>query len=296
MEKQRFLILPPGTKIDNSDRKQWKFPIGTIFVKTFFDDTGPGGTSRPIETRLIRAAKTTPYEYFVYQWNAAGTDATLVVNDLDGDITKDIPVMITIKHTVGGQPFMVNGGQPFAHSLPSRDACGQCHDQNGMVAQTFIGFDELRLNSKMPATAAKTQLQTFADAGVFMMAPPAAPATITDATADGGRLLRIKRFMFGNCVHCHNGNGQVDLHPDVLVANTVNKPTEAQSVHPPAGWLRVVPGAPTRSVVYVQMQRTMLPPAVMMTRLRAMPPVGVADLAAEQASLKDVFDWITAVR
>jgi hypothetical protein len=34
----------------------------------------------------------------------------------------------------------------------------------------------------------------------------------------------------------------------------------------------------------------------MMTRLRAMPPVGVADLAAEQASLKDVFDWITAVR
>jgi hypothetical protein len=296
MEKQRFMILPPGTKIDNSDRKQWKFPTGTVFVKTFFDDSGAGGTSRPIETRLIRAAKNSTYEYFVYQWNATATDATLVVNDLDGDINMDISVTVTVKHAVGGQPFMVNGGMPFPHTLPSRDACGQCHDQNGMVAQTFIGFDELRLNSKMPTTAAKTQLQTFADAGVFMMPLPPAPATITDATADAGRMLRIKRFMFGNCVHCHNGNGQVDLHPDVLVANTVSKPTEAQSVHPPAGWLRVVPGAPLRSVVYVQMQRTMLPPPVMMTRLRAMPPVGVADLAAEQASLKDVFDWITALR
>jgi hypothetical protein len=300
MEKQRFLILPVGKKIDNSNRERWAFPEGTIFVKTFFDDTGPNGSPRPIETRLIRSAKTVPYEFFVYRWNADATDATLVVNDIDGDINEEFPVMITIKRTVGGQPFMVNNGQPFAHVLPSRNACGECHEQNAKVTQTFIGFDELRLNSKLTATATKTQLQTFADAGIFTQAPPAAPKTITDNTAnDGGRMLRIKRWVFGNCVSCHAGEGNVDLRPDVFVANTVSKATESQTVMPPAGWLRVVPGMPGRSVLYVQAQRTMLPPATgggSTNRLRPMPPIGVADVAADQAALKDIFDWITGLR
>ncbi|HEX2876185.1 MAG TPA: hypothetical protein VHP33_33265 [Polyangiaceae bacterium] len=296
MEKQRFLVLPAGKQIDNTDRKRWVFPDGTLFVKTFFDDSGPQGAPRPIETRLIRLVKASNYEFFIYQWNADGSDATLVMNDLEGDINAEIPVAITIKRTVNGQPFMLNGGQPFMHSLPSRDACDQCHSQNGMVTQTFIGFDELRLNSKFKADAAKTQLQTFADAGVFSQPLPADPATITDASNDGGRLLRVKRFLFGNCVTCHNGNGQVDFHPDVLVANTVGKPTEAQSVMPPAGWLRVVPGDPAKSVLYVQMQRTMIPPPEgANNRLRPMPPVGLADVAVEQSSLKDVADWITSL-
>jgi hypothetical protein len=29
--------------------------------------------------------------------------------------------------------------------------------------------------------------------------------------------------------------------------------------------------------------------------MRPMPPVGVAEVAADQAALKDVFDWITAL-
>ena len=133
--------------------------------------------------------------------------------------------------------------------------------------------------------------QAFAEAGIFTTAPPATPATITDSTTtDGGRMLRIKRFVFGNCVSCHNGDGNVDFSPEVFVANTVNKPTEAQSVHPPAGWLRVVPGVPTRSVVYVQMQRTMLPPATGGNeRLRPMPPVGLADVAVGSVYLHGLF-------
>lgn len=296
MEKQRFVVLPPGKKIDNGNRKRWVFPEGTLFIKTFFDDSGPQGAPRPIETRLIRLAKANNYEFFVYQWNADASDARLVVNDLEGDINAEIPVSITIKRSAGGQPFTINGGQPFMHSLPSRDACDQCHAQNGMLAQTFIGFDELRLSSKLKVDSPKTQLQAFADAGLFIQPVPADPATITDASNDGGRLLRIKRFVFGNCVSCHNGEGQFSLHPDVLVANTVGKPTEAQSVMPPAGWLRVVPGDPLKSVLYVQMQRTMIPPpAGAGNRLRPMPPVGLADVAVEQAVLKDVFDWITAL-
>ena len=60
MKKQRFLVLPTGTQIDNSDPKRWQFPVGTLFIKTFFDDSGAGGASRPIETRLIRATTMAP--------------------------------------------------------------------------------------------------------------------------------------------------------------------------------------------------------------------------------------------
>jgi len=152
------------------------------------------------------------------------------------------------------------------------------------------------LRHLLTPASVKTQLQTFADAGLFTSPPPADAAVITDTGNEGGRTLRIKRFVFGNCVTCHNGGGQVDLHPDVFVSNTVNRPTEAQSVMPPEGWLRVIPGDPAKSVLYVQMQRTMLPPANgAANRLRAMPPVGVADVAVEQTALKDVFDWITAL-
>ncbi len=296
MEKQRFLILPPGTQIDTTNRLQWEFPEGTIFVKTFFDDSGAAGAPRPIETRLIRKTASGAFEFFVYQWNADSTDATLVVNDVEGNINAEVPVQITINRMVDGQPLTVNGGAPFEHILPSRNACGDCHIKNGTVRQTFIGFDETRLNSKLTPASATTQLQTFADAGIFTLPLPADPATITDDSADGGRLLRIKRFVFGNCVTCHNGDGNVDFNPDVFVANTVNQPTEAQSVEPPPGWLRVVPGDPSTSVLYVQMQRTMLPePEPGMNALRPMPPVGLADVAVEPNSLQDVFDWITAL-
>jgi hypothetical protein len=289
--------LPFGTKIDNSNRAQWGFPEGTILVKTFFDDGGPAGAKRAIETRLIRLATGGTYEFFIYHWNADGTDANLALSDVDGDVNAELQVPVTVNHQEGGQQLIVNDGKSFMHTLPSRNDCGKCHEQNGMVAQTFIGFDELRLNSRLTSDAAKTQLQTLGEAGLFTGAVPADPATITDASNDGGRLLRIKRFVFGNCVHCHNGGEEVDLHPDVFVQNTVGKPTEAQSVMPPPGWLRVVPGDPSTSVLYVQMQRTMLPTPTGngMNRLRAMPPIGVADVAADQAALKDVSDWITAL-
>jgi hypothetical protein len=298
MEKQRFLLLPAGKKIDNSNREVWSFPTGTIFIKTFFDDTGPGGTRRAIETRLIRAGNNLPYEFFLYEWNQQGTDANLVLEDITGDPAKEKLIPITINRMENGQPFRVNNGQPFMHSLPSRNACGECHEENGMHAQVFIGFDELRLNSKVPATAAKTQLQIFDEAGIFTKPIPTDPATITDNSNDGGRMLRIKRFVFGNCVHCHAGFAQVDLRPNVFEMNTIGKPTEAQSVKPPMGWLRVIPRDPERSVLFVQVRRRPLPAPTAgdtMNRLRAMPPVGVAEVAADQQAVNDIRAWIMSL-
>jgi hypothetical protein len=302
MAKQRFLVLPDGKKIDNSNAKKWSFPIGTIFIKHFFDDGGVGGKSRPIETRFIRKAKgdgmAGEYEFYVYEWKPDGSDAALLVNDLEGDILADKSTMITIRRMESGQMFTVNNGQPFPHVVPSRDACGSCHEENSKVAQTFIGFDELRLNSKFTTASTKTQLQAFHDDGIFTDGLPASPATITDNTNDSGRFLRIKQFIFGNCVHCHHGEGLVDFRPDVFYANTVGQPTEAQSVVPPRGWLRVVPRMPEISVLYKQVERTRLPPATgggERDRLRPMPPVGVSDQAVDLRALTDLREWILSL-
>jgi hypothetical protein len=65
----------------------------------------------------------------------------------------------------------------------------------------------------------------------------------------------------------------------------------------PTGWARVKPGFPGQSVLYVQVQRTMIPTMVgnMAVKMRPMPPVGVADAAAEQELLTDLAAWITAL-
>jgi hypothetical protein len=300
MEKQRFLLLPGGKKVDPSNSKQWVFPIGTIFVKTFFDDTGAGGKPRAIETRLIRREKEKgelfEYAYYLYQWNPDGADAKLIVNDMIGDPNVETPAMVTVKHTSPeGQMVLVNGGQPFPHTLPSRAECGGCHDENAMVAQNFIGFDAARLAGKLSAASPKSQLEELNAAGVFTAMPVAAPP-IVDPNAV---LQRIKRFVFGNCVHCHHDGGMVfDLSPGVFEKNTINQAVDAQSVVPPKGWLRVVPGKPDLSVVYRQVKRVGLPPPTgngAMNRLRPMPPAGVADVAADQDALTDLATWIMSL-
>jgi hypothetical protein len=298
MEKQRFIVLPAGMKIDNTDRKKWAFPDGTMLIKTFFDDSGTGGAMRPIETRFIR--KNGVFEFYLYKWKADGSDADLLLdsdNGIGGDINADQLVPITIKHMVDGKMLTVNNGQPFMHTLPSRQACGQCHEENAMEAQTFIGFDELRLNTKFPKTATKTQLEEFGGdpkTSIFTKPIPTDPATVADPDP---RLARIKRFVFGNCVHCHAG-GVFDLHPEVFVTNTVKVATNSQSVEAPAPiWYRVNPGLPNQSVLYVQARRTMIPTMFMgkPVKMRPMPPVGVADVAAEQEFLTDLAAWITAL-
>jgi hypothetical protein len=294
LEKERFLILPAGKKIDAANPKQWVFPVGTILVKTFSDDSGPGGKLRPIETRVIRRIGTetafTEYDYYLYKWNADGTDADILLDkDTDDQMSWETP--ITIKRTFNGK--MVNNGQPFSHTLPSRTMCKDCHHDNGLTYQTFIGFDRIRLNSKLPGDT-KTQLEKFADAGVFVSAPQGTSIPSTDPL-----LAKALQFVEGNCVHCHNLMGrQFDLSPEAFVANTLNMKTDAQSVMPPADWRRVLPGDPARSVVYRQAKRTGLPMPTAggeMNKLRPMPPFGVSDLAVDEEGVEALRLWICSL-
>jgi hypothetical protein len=146
-----------------------------------------------------------------------------------------------------------------------------------------IGFDELRLNSRL-GSAADVQLKDLFTSKVIS-AMPASPATIADPDPV---LLKLKRFAFGNCAHCHHGDGVFDLRPEVFVANTVKKPTDSSGVTPPPGYLRIVPKQPEKSVLYLQVRRTNLP-----ATLKPMPPVGVAVVPMDE--LTNLATWINSL-
>jgi hypothetical protein len=262
--KERYAILPAGKTIDTKNRKVWDFPVGTLFLKTFFSD-GAGGARKPLETRLIRRVDDPDpfkqWQFAVYQWNDAGTDATLLSLDAR------VPVMATV------------GKDSFMHVIPSREDCGKCHTANDT---TVIGFDELRLNWTPPGKD-RSELQRVAALGLLGDAPPADPATITDPDPD---LRQVKGYVLGNCVHCHNGRNSevVDMHPDVLVSNVVCQRTNSNGTLD--GW-RVAPGQPGMSVLYMQLARMMRP------GINPMPPVGVQ--RPDTAAMAVVSRWITSL-
>jgi hypothetical protein len=273
LHKQRYLLLPRGGKIDNSNAKRWEFPVGTVMVKTFLHDAGGG--MRPVETRLVRkvADPVEPFEFIVYRWNASGTDAELA------DITDPTPVPVTV------------AGRSFMHNIPSRVQCGDCHTANAQLSSAIIGFDELHLAEKLLPADPEPQLQALTRRNLFTGPVSATAPSITDPNPV---LQRVKRFMFGQCVHCHNGLGAnpIDLRPEVFVQNTVGKVPESPGVEPPPGWLRIRPRMPERSVVYLQTLGGNLPDT-----LRLMPPVGVQirDLPEFAGELENLKAWINSL-
>lgn len=266
LHKERQMILPVGTKINNSDREVWDFPIGTVFLKTFLSD-GPGGARRPIETRVIRRTDNPDifeqWKYDVYKWNDAGTDATLLT------LEERTPVTVTI------------GGAALTHQIPSRMDCEKCHQENDTIV---IGFDEVRLNAPLVA-GGKTQLETLTTAGVFTNVSPAPAAQVTDPDM---LTARVKSYIYGNCVHCHNGkNPQVfSMRPEGFPASVINQMTVGSGT---ARGVRVVPGNPEMSILYRQLTRMNLT-----VGFNPMPPVGVQ--VADPEAVAMVRQWIMGLR
>src|SRR5262249_28271401 len=95
-EKDRFIMLPDGAKIDATNIDDWRFPVGTKAWKEFRHG------AHKIETRFFWKAKDDHWLSASYVWSEDGTKATR------GDGT-DL--------TVDGKPYHV----------PKTTECDQCH-------------------------------------------------------------------------------------------------------------------------------------------------------------------------
>lgn len=260
-EKMRYIHLPEGSTIDNSNASQWVFPVGTLLFKTFlFPHEDDNATWRPVETRILRKGQD-EWEYAAYLWDETSTEATLLAMKK----TKTVTV-------VGPD------GQAADHKIPSRRQCRQCHESSD---DTVLGFNELQLNGDQG-----TELKRIVNRSLLAAAPADPAATIGEHPPLTAEFIG---YLQGNCVSCHNGtdgpSSSFDLRPQIALDNLIDHPTDSTAA---LDGIRVIPGNPEESILYQGISGETDDPEV-----KNMPPVGVQVL--DDFAITLVYDWILSL-
>lgn len=262
--KRRWIRLPRGTRIDNSDMDHWQLPVGAQVFKEFRRD------GVLVETRLIERVddqgdRIDDFWMGAFLWNEDGTDAEFVVD--------------------GAQDVLGT-----EHDVPSQDDCWKCHrGQPGGI----LGVGAIQLSHGDPDAA---DLSTLIDRRMLSHAPSAREFTPPGDPASQDGL----GYLYANCGHCHSPLGIARIDTDMLLQLTVDDTapedtqiydttvnvelqfwTESQSEYT----YRVVPGAPDQSGVVGRMLER--------DEFIAMPPI--ATEVAHEEGIDVVRDWISAL-
>jgi hypothetical protein len=275
--KERYMSLPPGTKIHvkdctaepdtcksvddggtAEDEGHWDLPVGTVVMKVFLLD------SARIETRLLMHVSDSVWRGYSYEWNDAGTDATLL------DDKKDKPV----------------GSQSWHY--PSRSECLACHTEG---AGRSVGPTTAQMNRDYAyADGTMNQVDKFEALGVFDRSPTRI-AAYPSPTGDGPLEERARSYLQANCSLCHRPGATVsdmDMRfavsfADMSLCNQTITAMQDDLTLPP---IRLVPGDPTDSSLSFRMH------SVVVGGYR-MPKLGSS--VVDQAGTKLIDDWITSI-
>ena len=258
-DKQRWIFLPAGERIDTSDPDHWEMPVGTRLFKEFSRD------GVRLETRLIERVDDTGSP-LVDWWMGA-----FVWSDDEADAA-----------------FAEEGAEDVrgtTHDVPSAMRCFTCH--NGEPGKV-LGLSAVQ----MSASAAIPGLDGLSALGLLTDAPPsyAVPGDATVAAALG--------YLHANCGHCHNEHGtarpdtammlrlsvaELALEETAIYTTTVG--IALDRFRDPSFTHRVVPGDPAASALLFRMEqrgdRAQMPPIA----TEAVDPVGVAAVSAFIAGL-----------
>jgi uncharacterized repeat protein (TIGR03806 family) len=225
-DKLRGMALPNGAKIhvvncsanpsecpganDGADDGKWKFPAGTVMVKSFLFD------GKFLETRLLMHPTATTWAGFTYKWDEAQTDATLESADRDEE-TFD------------------TGQRTVDWHFPSRMDCSTCHipDQGYGV----LGPETAQMNRVVNGSNQLDRLQAM---GAFdaPLPKPYKAALITPTTSQLGSPpasatveQRAMTYLHANCSFCHRANpGEVDCSTDPCLDLRYGLPMAARSI------------------------------------------------------------------
>jgi uncharacterized repeat protein (TIGR03806 family) len=293
--KERFLALPGESKIDfdaivypqpaPGAPPGWRFPDGTVLVKTFALDTDAGNPAsrRRLETRILHYQEIPGAdEYgegywrgYTYLWNDAQTDAELLDGSLDRTYT------VKDKDAPGGE-------RKQTWHFPSRAECTLCHT---LPAKFVLGVNTLQFNKDHDyGGRVANQLRTLEHLGIFSKPLPAPPEKLPHLARyeDEGQPLdaRARSYLHSNCAHCHMkwGGGNAEFQ---LLATLALKDSGALNTRPGQGTFDlhdpriIVPGDPARSLVLYRMKKT---------GLGRMPHVG--SNVVDQKAVEMIESWI----
>jgi len=299
--KERFLAIPADGKIRYNAieypqpapgaPRGWKFPDGTVAVKTFALDMEKGNpkSRKRLETRILHfqqlgGSEEVGDQYwrgYTYLWNDEQTDAILL--DATG---LDRVYTIKDKAAPGGQ-------RKQTWHFPSRAECTLCHT---MPAKFVLGVNTLQLNKDHDYGGGRiaNQLRTFEHLGLFAAPLPAPPEKLPrlvnyeDAKLDIN--LRARSYLHANCSHCHMkwGGGNAEFQ---LLATLPLKDTGAAGTRTAHGDFglkdpRVIArGEPERSMILHRMK---------LNGLGRMPHV--ASSVVDDDAVRLVHDWIKQLR
>ncbi len=279
--KSRWILLPPGTRVDVRDGDAWDFPVGTKFWKEF----RIGG--RKAETRFIWRASATQWVFASYAWRADQADADLA--------------------PAAGLAAVADLGNGKAHDIPSVADCRACHVNGGAPV---LGFNALQLSDDRDPNAPHAEalqpgmltLSAMDAQGLLHPRRPewsARPPRIPSADPATRAALG---YLAANCGNCHRTSGAdtalhtVDLaFNHRLAATTVEEePGWATTVGRKGKWcpsgeegsqVRVAPGDPARSTL-VHRMASRRPSS-------QMPPLG--SVVADEAGIALMKRWIEGI-
>jgi uncharacterized repeat protein (TIGR03806 family) len=261
--KERWLAIPNGTSIAVGGDGDFVFPPGSVLMKHFRLN------GALVETRLFMRHPDGDWAGYSYEWNAQGTDATLVQ---------------------GGKTVAV-GGQNWI--FPSGNDCLTCHTA---AAGFALGPEVAQLNHDFAyASTGRTanQLRTL-DAIALLTTPlgdPAVQPAMPDPFDPNAPLgERARAYLHTNCAGCHRPNGPTPSSIDLRYA-TLLSATNACAAQPQSGDLGIgaaariiAPGSAADSVLLARMSRR---------DANGMPPLASNLVDADGVAL--VTSWIASL-
>jgi uncharacterized repeat protein (TIGR03806 family) len=291
--KDRFIAIPGEGKIgfDEITYPQpspgappgWRFPDGTVLVKTFSMDMERGNpqSRKRLETRLLHFQQfpgTQEYgdQYwrgYTYVWNDEQTDAELLDE-------KGLDRELTIK--VGAK--MVKQ----LYRFPSRAECTLCHTN---AAKFALGVSTMQMNRDHDyGGAIANQLATLDHIGLFADKLPAAPEKLPKLADFHDESLpiavRARSYLHSNCAHCHmkwgGGNAEFKLLSTIAVKEMgIVNVKAAHGDFGIGGAKLLVPGQPQQSIIHHRMA---------LTGLGRMPHIG--SRVVDEQAVRIVGEWI----
>ncbi|MBA4064288.1 MAG: hypothetical protein C0501_11365 [Isosphaera sp.] len=291
--KERFIAVPGEAKIEfetvtypqpaPGSVPGWRFPDGTVFVKTFSLETEPG-KKRRLETRLLvveRVAGTEEYgdqvwSGYTYVWNDEQTDAVLAD-------AKGVDREFTVKTAAGERKQTWH--------FPSRAECTMCHT---VTAKYTLGVNTAQMNRDHDyGGVVANQLATLEHIGLFdkkLPKPPAELGKLADPRDPKADLdARARAYLHANCSHCHRkwggGNAEFQLLSTLAVKDLGVDAKPGQGTFDLKDPRILVPGDPARSMLYHRMTRV---------GLGRMPHI--ASNVVDEPAVTLIRDWIKAMK
>jgi uncharacterized repeat protein (TIGR03806 family) len=268
--KDRLVFIPEGAQIEYHGTDVFRFPVGTVLVKTFRfapDMRTPEEGAYRVETRLL-IHKADGWVAYPYVWNEAQSDAVYSPVGARRTIATISPSGETLS---------------LAYSVPNQNQCKTCH-QAGRDIQP-IGLKARHLNHH-------GQLERWAGLGLIAPLPEHLPAEPAAFDVSLPVEARARAWLDINCAHCHKPDGSASnsglvlsaLETDPVKVGIGKRPVAAGRG---AGDLLqiVVPGAPERSILTFRLAS--VEPGIAMPELgRSVPdPEGLALVQAWIASM-----------